>query len=238
MITLDVEKRDVKSPLGQMRKEGKIPAVFYGKKEKSTPISLSFPIFEKTLEDAGESTVLHLKGTGIDVDVLIYDVDRDPVTDKPRHVDFYAIEKDKKLEVKIPLEFIGVSPAVKDLGAVLVKVMHEDEIEALPADLPHKLEVDISALATFDSVIKAKDIKLPAGVSIKSNSEEIFASVYEPKEEVVEAPVDLSAIEVEKKGKEAKEGEAGAEAPAAEAGKKENPKEAPKKEEKKEEKKK
>ena len=235
MITLDVEKRDIKSPLGEMRKSGKIPAVFYGKKEKSTPIALSFPIFEKTLQSAGESTVLHLKGTGIDVDVLIYDVDRDPVTDKPRHVDFYAIEKDKKLEVKIPLEFIGIAPAVKDMGAVLVKVMHELEIEALPKDLPHNLVVDLSTLATFDSVIKVKDIKLPAGVQIKGNAEEIVASVYEPKEEVEAAPVDLSAIEVEKKGKEAKkEGAEGAEATAAEAGKKE----APKKEEKKEEKKK
>ncbi len=227
MITLEVEKRDIKSPLGEMRKSGKIPAVFYGKKEKSTPIALSFAIFEKTLQTAGESTVLHLKGAGIDVDVLIYDVDRDPVTDKPRHVDFYAIEKDKKLEVKIPLEFIGVAPAVKDMGAVLVKVMHELEIEALPKDLPHNLVVDLSTLATFDSVIKVKDIKLPAGVEVKGNVEEIVASVYEPKEEVEAAPVDLSAIEVEKKGKEAKEGAEGTE-----------PAEVPKKEEKKEEKKK
>ena len=84
--------------------------------------------------------------------------------------------------------------------------------------------------AALIALAEAKDIKLPAGVEIKANPEEIVASVYEPKEEVVEAPIDLSAIEVEKKGKEAKEGEAGAEAAAApEAAKKE----APKKEEKK-----
>lgn len=217
MITLDVEKRDVKTNLNQVRKAGKIPAVFYGKKEKSTPIMLSYPIFEKTLKEAGESTILHLKGDGISIDALIHEVDLDPVTDKPRHVDFYAIEKDKKLEVKIPLEFIGVAPAVKDLGGILVKVMHEIEIEALPKDLPHKLEVDISALVAFDSVIKAHDIKLPEGVSLKAKPDEVIASVYEPKEEIVEtAPVDLSTIEVQKKGKEAKEGEAPAEA-AAEA---------------------
>ncbi len=245
MLTLNVEKRNPKSSLGEIRKAGKMPAVFYGKKEKSTPISLPFAAFEKTLEEAGESTILHLKGEGIDVDVLINDVDLDPVTDKPRHADFYAIEKDKKLEVKIPLEFIGVAPAVKDLGGVLVKVMHEIEIEALPKDLPRSLLVDISTLATFENVVKAGDIKLPAGVSLKIKPEDIVASVYEPKEEVVEAvPVDLSAIEVEKKGKEAKEGEAGAETAAAgEPVKKEATKEAPKKEEpvrsgKKEEKKK
>lgn len=225
MITLKVEKRDKKEPLGEMRKAGQMPAVFYGKKEAATSIKVPFAIFEKTLKDAGESTILHLEGDGIDVDVLIHEVDLDPVTDKPRHADFYAIEKGKKLEIKIPLEFIGVSPAVKDLGGVLVKVMHEIEIEALPKDLPHKLEVDISSLATFDSVVTAASIKLPEGVTLKVKPEEVVASVYEPKEEVVEvAPVDLSTIEVAKKGKEAKEGAEGAE--TAEA--------APKKEEKKE----
>src|ERR1035437_8064833 len=165
MITLKVEKRDIKESLGEMRKAGKMPAVFYGKKETSTPIKLPYAIFEKTLKEAGESTVLHLEGKDIDIDVLIHDVDLDPVTDKPRHADFYAIEKGKKLEIKIPLEFIGVAPAVKDLGGVLVKVMHEIEIEALPKDLPHKLVVDISGLATFDSVVTAANIKLPEGVT-------------------------------------------------------------------------
>lgn len=208
MITLKVEKRDIKENLGEIRKAGNIPAVFYGKKEPSTPIKLSSAIFEKTLKDIGESTILHLEGDGIDVDVLIHEVDADPVNDKPRHVDFYAIEKGKKLEINVPLEFIGVSPAVKDLGAVLVKVMHEIEIEALPKDLPHKIEVDLAKLVAFDSVITISDINLPSGVVVKSKPEEVIASVYEPKEEVVdETPVDLSTIEVAKKGKEAKEGE-------------------------------
>ncbi len=229
MITLKVEKRDIKEPLGEMRKSGFMPAVYYGKKEASTSIKVPFAIFEKTLKDAGESTILHLDGKDIDVDVLIHEVDLDPVTDKPRHADFYAIEKGKKLEIKIPLEFIGVAPAVKDLGGILVKVMHEMEIEALPKDLPHKIEVDISSLATFDSVVTAGSIKLPEGVTLKIKPEEVVASVYEPKEEVVEvAPVDLATIEVAKKGKEAKEGAEGAEATA----------EAPKKDEKKDEKKK
>jgi len=231
MVTLKVEKRDKKESLGEIRKAGLMPAVFYGKKEASTSIKLPYVIFEKTLKDAGESTILHLEGKGIDVDVLIHEVDLDPVTDKPRHADFYAIEKGKKLSIKIPLEFVGVAVAVKDLGGILVKVMHEMEIEALPKDLPHKIEVDISSLATFDSVVTAGSVKLPEGVTLKVKPEEVVASVYEPKEEVVEvAPVDLSAIEVAKKGKEAKEGAEGAEAASVEA--------APKKEEKKEEKKK
>ena len=187
MITFGQSDGDKKESLGEMRKAGQMPAVFYGKMEAATSIKLPFAIFEKTLKDAGESTILHLEGKDIDVDVLIHEVDLDPVTDKPRHADFYAIEKGKKLEIKIPLEFTGVAPAVKDLGGVLVKVMHEMEIEALPKDLPHKIEVDISKLATFDSVVTAADIKLPEGVTLKIKPEEVVASVYEPKEEVVEA---------------------------------------------------
>jgi len=215
MFKLKVEKRDPKENLEILRKAGKMPAVFYGKKETATAIKLSVIDFKKALKEAGESTVINMTGDGIDVDVLIHDIDLNPVTDQPIHVDFYAIEKGKKLTVGVPLEFIGVSPAVKDLGAVLVKVAHDLEIEALPKDLPHKLEVDISTLTTFSSVITAKEIKLPAGVILKVDADEVVASVYEPKEEVVEvAPVDLSSIEVAKKGKEAKEGEEGAEAAA------------------------
>ncbi len=213
MFKLKVEKRDLKESLDALRKSGQMPAVFYGPKDPSTPIKMSLVDFKKAWKTAGESTVVSLEGSGIDADVLIHDVDLDPVTDVAIHADFYAIEKGKKLSVDVPLEFIGVSPAVKDLGAVLVKVAHEIEIEALPKDLPHSLEVDISTLINFDSVITAGEIKLPAGVVLKVKTEEVIASVYEPKEEVVEvAPVDISAIEVEKKGKEAKEGAEGAEA--------------------------
>ncbi len=209
MLTLKVEKRDPKASLSDIRKEGKMPAVFYGKKEESTPIMLSYAVFEKTLKEAGESTIINLNGDGIDVDVLIHEIDSDPVTDKPRHADFYAIEKGKKIEIDVPLEFVGVAPAVKILGGVLVKVMHEIKIEALPKDLPQKIEVDISVLNTFEDVVTAKDLKLPNGVEIKEKEDEVIVSVYEPKDEVVEAvPVDLSTIEVQKKGKEAKEGEA------------------------------
>jgi len=211
MFKLKVEKRDLKESVSALRKSGQMPAVFYGPKDPSTPIKVSLVDFKKAWKTAGESTVVVLEGDGIDADVLIHQVDLDPVTDIAIHADFYAIEKGKKLSVDVPLIFIGVAPAVKDLGAVLVKVAHEIEIEALPKDLPHSLEVDISTLLTFDSVITASEIKLPAGVTLKVKPEEVIASVYEPKEEVIETPVDLTAIEVEKKGKEVKEGEEGVE---------------------------
>ncbi|HEY9480643.1 MAG TPA: 50S ribosomal protein L25 [Candidatus Paceibacterota bacterium] len=218
-ITLNVAKRDLKADVEALRKSGRIPAVFYGKKEASTPISIGLMDFAKAYKQAGESTVVILKGEGIEVESLIHDIDLHPVTGKPLHADFYVFEKGKPIKVSVPLEFVGVAPAVKELGGTLVKVLHDIEIEALPKDLPHKIEVDIAGLADFKSTVKAGDIKLPAGVKLAINPDDIVASAAEPKAEIEEptAPIDLSAIEVEKKGKEAKEGEAGAEGAEAPA---------------------
>jgi len=218
MINLTVEKREAGVDLAGIRSKGFIPAVFYGHKQASTSISVKEVDFLKAWKQAGESSVINLTGNDIDLEVLIQDLDLDPVTDVVRHVDFYVIEKGKKVTVHVPVEFTGVAPAVKDLGGILVKVLHELEIEAMPKDLPHNLVADVSGIATFEDRVFAKDIVLPSGVTLLTNPEDVVASVaqaVEEKEEV--APVDLTAIEVEKKGKEAKEGEGDA---AAEEGSK------------------
>lgn len=213
MISLTVEKRDPKIKIEALRKGGKIPAVFYGPKEKATSVVISTSDFIKVWRKAGESSVVTLKDGSHEHEALIYDIDVHPVTGVPRHADFYVIEKGKKVKVHVPLVFEGVSGAVKDMGGILVKVLRELEIEAAPKDLPHELKVDISALAELSSVVMAKDIKIPVGVNLIAKPDEIVASIAEAKEEVEEVkPVDMSAIEVEKKGKEAKEGEEPAEA--------------------------
>lgn len=210
MLTLTAELRDMKVSPETLRSKGKIPAVFYGPKEKNTPISVSTIDFIKVFKKAGESSVIILKEGKNEHEVLIQDIDVHPVTGAPRHADFYVIEKGKKVKVNIPLVFEGVSPAVKEKGAILIKVARDLEIEASPKDLPHELKVDISSLIEFSSTITAKDIKLPPGVDLVSGADEIIASVSEAKEEVEEVkPIDMSTIEVEKKGKIEKEGEEG-----------------------------
>ncbi len=225
MITLIAEKRDLKSDVTALRKAGELPAVFYGPKEKSTPIKVSMAAFIKAFKKVGESSVVILKEGNDEHETLIYDVDVHPVTGAPRHADFYVIEKGKKVKVRVPLVFEGVSPAVKDKGGILVKVLRELEIEAAPKDLPHEIKVDISSLSLLSSVITAKDIKLSATVTLIADADEIVASIAEAKEEVEEVkPIDMSTIEVEKKGKEAKEGEVPAEGTTTDAGKKEEKK--------------
>ncbi len=209
MLSLSFQKRESKEKPAILRKNAMLPAVFYGPKETSTSISISTIDFKKVWKEAGESSVIILKDkSGTEHEALIHEIDIHPVTGEPRHADFYVIEKGKKVQVAVPLNFTGVSPAVKDKGGILVKVQRELEIEAAPRDLPREIVVDISKLAELTDTIKAKDLALPKGVELKVAPDEVVASIAEAKEEVVETvPVDMSTIEVEAKGKEAKEGE-------------------------------
>ncbi|HEY4480443.1 MAG TPA: 50S ribosomal protein L25, partial [Candidatus Paceibacterota bacterium] len=174
-----------------------------------TPIQIKKADFIKAWKNAGESSVIKLQTPDGDLEALIKDVQLDPVKNEPIHTDFYVFEKGHKVEIAIPIEFEGTAPAVKELGGVLVKVMHEIEVRAEPKNLPHEIKVDIGSLVNFESQILAKDIKLEAGVELLQNPEDVVALVSEAKEEKEEetAPVDLSQIEVEKKGKKEEEGE-------------------------------
>lgn len=204
MTKIKVELREGKNTNDILRREGKIPAVFYGPKQKSTPIKIDEAIFTKLYEEAGESSIITLNDGKEDHDVLIHDVQFHAVSGKPVHADFYVIEKGKKVEVDVPIEYVGVSPAEKNLGGVLVKVMHEIAISAMPKDLPQNLEVSVESLVDFDSQIKASDIKLPEGVELnEEDPDTVIALVQEPKEEVEEEPeeFDPEAVEVEEKGK-------------------------------------
>lgn len=219
MFVINAKKRTGAGNLARLRKAGEIPAVFYGAGKQNTSIAVSTIEFKKVWHKAGESSAVVVKTDDADIDVLIHEVQTDPVTEEPIHVDFLAIDMTKKIKVKVPLEFVGISDAVKSGLGNLVKVLYEVEIEALPKDLPHNLEVDISKLATLEDNIFVSDLKLPQGVTLINTPLEVVASVVEQKEEKIEevAPVDLSAIEVEKKGKKDEEGAEGAEAEAAPA---------------------
>lgn len=202
-ITLAATKREETGKRAKrLLSSGTLPAVVYGPKQEALSVSLPLRDFEKVLRDTGESTVLELSGLGTPLQVLIHEVERDPVTNVPRHADFYAIEKGAKVEVEVPLEFVGESPAVKQ-GASLVKVMHELPVEADPSALPQEITVDLSVLAEIGAQIHVRDLVLPKGVVAQVDAEQIVALVQEVavEEEVPGAAPDMASIEVEKKGK-------------------------------------
>ncbi len=214
-LVLKAEKRDIfGKKLAKTRSQNKLPAVIYGPKEKNENIFVVLNDFKRIWKEAGETTLIKIEIGGKKKDTLIYEVDLDPISNEPRHVDFYAADITKEISAMVPVEFEGISPAIKDLGGILVKVIHEIEVQALPKDLPHKLKVDISPLKTFEDKISVGDLKLPAGVKVLGSPEETIAFAQMPKEEeaapATESP-SLADIEVltEKKKEETAEAEAG-----------------------------
>lgn len=202
MLSLNAKTRDIKGNLDKLRKAGELPAIFYGMGNVSTPILILTNEFKKIWRKAGESSAVKITTQDGSFDVLIHDVQLDPITEEPIHVDFLVIDINKAIQVKVPLDFIGVSDAVKSGVGTLVKVLHELEVEALPKDLPHVLSIDVSGLKDLDSQILVSDIVLPKGVKMITKGEEVVASIATQKEEKEETtPIDLSSIEVEKKGK-------------------------------------
>jgi len=202
-MELTVEKRDSKVKAKSLRDKGLLPAVIYGRSEESTPITIDAKTFGKLYKAAGSSSVITIKGLGGEKDALIHEVEFDAVDGHPVHADFYAIEKGQKVTVSVPLEFSGVAPAVKDHGAVLVKVIHEIEMTVVPKDLPQHITVDISSLKNIDDQILVSDLKLPASAEVSVPMDEVVAMAAKVEEETEAAPVaDISAIEIsEERGK-------------------------------------
>ena len=210
MATLSATIRNASDKIDAIRAEGSIPAVIYGAGiSESIHVSVDRETFKKAWKMAGGSSAVTLSVDGKNYDVLIHDFQIDPRTDTVIHADFLVLDKTVKVTVEVELEFIGVSPAVKANLGSLEKPLHAIEIEALPKDLPKSIEVDISGLADVHDQIHVRDIKVPAGVTIKTDLEEVVAVITGPHEEKEEAsaPIDLESIEVEKKGKKEEESE-------------------------------
>ncbi len=191
----------------ETKKEACIPAVYYGSHAASTPIFINAIDFGKVFASAGESSTVILVTEHGNETALIQEVQRDPVKGHPIHVDFYIIEKGQKVHVQIPLHLTGESAAVK-AGGVLVQVMHELSVEGEPSSLPHDFSVDIGALVSMDSVIHVSDIALPKGVElyhIEPTDTVVAIAAAKDEPEAPVAAIDLSAIEVEKKGKKEEE---------------------------------
>lgn len=184
MLTLDIQPRTTETT-DALRAKGLSPAVLYGPKEEAASIIINTRKLESIWKQAGETTIITLKGAGEDKDSLIHDVQFHPVTSAILHADFYILEKGKKIRINIPLEFVGLPPAEK-LGHVVVKALHEVEIEVAPAELPQHLTIDMTKLSNVGDHITAGQIELPKSAELISGADEIVASVTSFVEEKVE----------------------------------------------------
>jgi len=222
-LRLEVQKRDKNENVKNLIKAGFIPAVVYGPKLKINKlVKIQINKLKKVYAEAGESTLIELVVGGItEGKVLIKDEQRDPVKDTLTHVDFYEVDMSKEVHAEIPLHFVGESKAVKELAGVLIRSISEIEVRCLPTNLVKQIEVDISSLNTFDDVIKIHDLKLPAGIKLVHETDDVVATVAEPKAEEVFETVPAAGAEVPAIEAGAPVAEAGAEANDREPVKKE-----------------
>ena len=201
MLVLKAQKRGVVGKkVKKLRQKNILPAVLYGPKIKNLSLQIDFKEFENIYKEAGESSLISLLIDDKKFPVLIHEVKKDPIIGNPIHVDFYQPILTEEVEATVPLVFEGTSLAVKDMGGTLIKEIQELEVKALPEKLPHEIKVNIENLKTFEDEILIKDLKLPKGVKIQRESDEIVAIVTPPEkvEEELEKPIEEKVEEVEK----------------------------------------
>jgi len=184
MYSLKAELREKKE---NVRNEGFIPVILYGPEIKENILlKVSELEFKKIYKEAGETSLIDLENNGKIYPVLVYDYENDPMTGEFIHIDFYSPNLKEEVEAEVPVELIGTAPAVS-LGGTLIQNINILHVKALPSDLPHKIEVDVSKLATFEDSINVESINLGSGVKVLNNKEEVIARVIQVKASEEEA---------------------------------------------------
>ena len=222
-IELTVEKRSTngKNEARRSRAAGRIPAVVYGAGKPNVPITVDRKALSDVFrEGAGENAIFLLKLGGSDQSrhAMIREMQRDPVSRRPLHIDFVRVLMDVKITVKVPIEVVGIAKGVKTEGGILDTVTREVEIECLPGNIPAHLAVDVTELAIGDA-LRVSQIPAPEGVRIVDNPEKVVLHVAHPTREeepaavAAEGAAEPTEPEVLKKGKAVAEEEGGEEKP-------------------------
>lgn len=217
------DKVGVRGNLRNLRNSGQVPAVIYGAGKENVSIYVNIKEVSKIIKEAGNS-IITVKYGDKEEKVIIKDIQKHVVTDLITHIDFNRVVMDKKIDIKVPLKFVGESYGVKVQGGVIEYDIREITVRCLPENIPHEISIDITSLKIGDA-IRIKDIKAD-NFEIRENPNNIVVSVISAKEEEVAQPqatVEQQQPEVISKGKKEKEGT------SAKDGAKEQPKEAGKK---------
>ncbi len=230
---LTAQKRDLLGrKVKNLRAKGQVPATVYGKNIKSASVAVEQGVFEKLYADAGETGLVELSLDGEVRPVLIHTVQRDAVRGSLLHVEFHQVDLKENVRANVPVELVGESPAVAQKAGALLTLLNEVEVEALPTELPEKIEVDITKLAAVGDELKISDLKVPKGVTMLTDVEQIVAKVDSlvSKEAEEQAAADAAAAAAASADAAPAEGAEGAPAEGAPAAEEAKPQEEAKKE--------
>ncbi len=182
-MTIKLQSREVLGKANRgLRKAGTTPAVLYGHGTKSQAVSVVSKELEQTYAHAGGNRIVGLKvDDGKQTNALIHDVQLDSRTGHILHADFLVVRMDEKIKAEVPIHIVGESTAVYQQEGTLTRPIETIEVEALPADLPENIEVDISVLDDFEKNITVADLKTPSNVEVLTPPETLVATVTPPR---------------------------------------------------------
>ncbi len=186
-ISLKAANRDVfGKKLKKIRKEGQVPGNIFGTDFKSQAVSVESKDFNRAFKVAGETGIVYLKLDKQEIPTLISNVQTHPIHDFTLHIDFRKVDLTKTVEAQVPIKIVGESVAVEQKGGVLLTQIHEVTVEALPQDIPHDIEVDISKIQEIGEEIKVADLSKSDKYKILEEPDRVIVSVIEHKEEKLE----------------------------------------------------
>ena len=189
----------------QLRRQGRLPAVLYGKSIEPIPVTLDFREANRILPGITASRLITVQVDSDLHNALVREKQFHPVQGKLIHVDFMLVSLTEKLRANVTIHLEGESPAVRELNGVLVSGIEEIEVECLPQDLPERIGVDVSSLTEFGAAIHVSDIKLSEKIRILTDLEEMVAIITAPEAEEVVEEVAAAEPEVIEKGKKEEE---------------------------------
>lgn len=208
-LTLQVSERKIfGKKLKKLRSDGEIPGNIYGPGFKSQAVTSSYKLFTEVFRKAKETGIVYLQYGKEEVPVLIQHLQKHPVESHYLHVDFRKIDLKQKIETSVPIKVVGESEAVAQKGGVLLAQSDHLTIEALPADIPQEIEIDISSIKEVGQDIKIADLPKSSTYDIKEEADKIIVSVVAHKEESLIPETTTTAPEVITEVKEGEEGEA------------------------------
>ena len=198
-LELRVDARSVSGKANKrLRREGIVPGVVYGKGSDSQSVQLDAKELDTLYRSAGKTSIVQLRMPegGRPKSVLIKDLQRHPLTGRALHVDLFLVDLAQEMQADIPLVFTGEAPVVTLGAGTLLTNLDHLKVRALPGDLPHQIEVDISSLTDLDASIHVRDIPIEdaSKVTVVNDPDELVAKATPLRaEEEVEAPVEVEA---------------------------------------------
>jgi large subunit ribosomal protein L25 len=195
-VQIGVEPRMVTGKkVKALRRQGIIPAHLYGRGTDSLALQAVAPTVATLLRTAERNQIIDLQidGEPQTRPVMLRGVQRNPVTDDLVHIDFFQISLTEKLTAEVPLNFVGEAPAVQIFSGILLHAINHVTVEALPADLPGHIDVDMSGLETLEAALHVRDLALPPNVEMLTDPDQVIAKVSPPR--VVEEEVAPAAVE-------------------------------------------